>query len=306
MKGSIKSQVYYLIKQLDGIGKSKKEIRNQSEEYGQNGRKVSPLIHSYKYQNDIKNTAKQLMIFAKENYQVKNCELISNDILENFIKQKVNSGLTYRTISTYIGHLQKISLGLKNIANAKGKPYKAFDENGLKTVSNFKQKNAKKSKYINRSYINVDRIISNLENFEHILVAKMQLESGVRATEALRFRPDQLKNNNQIEVKIKGGNTILVTVSDTIYNTIEQKIIHAIANKEIGFKVEYYKYYKDLKRAVKASGETWTGTHGMRYTYAQRRINELANDGIDFEKAQLIVSKEMGHKRAKITSHYLG
>jgi len=305
VKGSVKSQVYFLLNVLDGIGKSKKEMRSGSVILGENGRQVSPLIHSYKYRNDIKNTATQLLNFAKEDFNIKNAEYIDNDVIKSYILKKLDAGVTYRSISTYIGHLRKIMLGLQKISEYKEKKYKAFDEDGVKIISALKKEKAYKTKYKNRAYVDVENILSNLKNEENILVAKVQLEAGVRVTEGLKFRLDQMKNNNQIEVKIKGGNTILVTVKENTYNVLLAKINKAIEKGEIGFRIQYDDYYSDLKQAVESTVETWNGTHGMRYVYAQRRMNELSSE-MSFEEARLIVSKEMGHHRANITSHYLG
>ncbi|MEA2019743.1 MAG: tyrosine-type recombinase/integrase [Campylobacterota bacterium] len=307
MKGSFKSQVFYLIKSLNGIGRSKKDWRTSSDIFGQNGHQVSPLIHSYKYQNDVKNTALQLASFAYENYTIRDIEKINNEIIYKFIEEKIEQGLKFRTISTYIGHMQKIFLGLQNIARHKGKKYSAFDEFGLQKLTQLKKEKTKKSLYQNRAYKNTASIISNFENEDNKLVAKLQVEAGVRVAEGLKFKPEQFKSNNMIEVKIKGGNKILVKVSNEIYNKLKTRVLHACKNGKIGLKIEYKDYYKDFKNAVEMANEKWTGTHGLRYSYAQRRMAELALDAtITFEEARLIVSKEMGHKRSKITSHYLG
>lgn len=307
MKGSQKSQIFYLLKLLDGIKKSKKEYRKNSNEVGQNGHNVSPLIHSFKYRSDVKNTAHQLLKYANEKYNVKDFEKVNNEIVYEFLSEKINKGLKFRTISTYIGHLQKIHLGLKKIAELKEKKYKAFDENGLKNVTDLKKKKAQKSMYRNRAYTDVERIISNFSNENNRLVARLQIDVGVRVAEGLRFKPSQFKPDNFVEIKIKGGNKILVKVSKKLYAELKTKTLQAVESGLIGLKINYNDYYKDFKMAVKMSNEEWTGTHGLRYVYAQCRMDELSlQKEITYEEARLIVSQEMGHKRAKITSHYLG
>jgi len=47
------------------------------------------------------------------------------------------------------------------------------------------------------------------------------------------------------------------------------------------------------------------GIHGLRHSYAQRRMHELAKLGHDRDQALLVVSQEMGHIRPEITEVYL-
>lgn len=305
MKGSFKSQVYFIIKSISGIGTSKKEHRSKSQVFGQNGRKVSENIHSYKYINDIKSTALQLGNFSKDTFNISNFEKIDNDMLLSFFKHKIDDKeLSFRTISTYISHLEKVSISLQKIAKTKNATYKAFDKIGLKKATEYKMKNAEKTQHINRSYIDPLLIISNLKEVDHMIVASVQLEAGVRVSEALRFKPEQMLENNKIEVRIKGGNRLIVKVDSSTYLNIYTRIRNAIANGEIGHRVDYNNFYLDLKDAVEISGERWTGTHGLRYTYAQRRTKELSKDGKSQIEGQQIISIEMGHQRASITSTY--
>lgn len=47
------------------------------------------------------------------------------------------------------------------------------------------------------------------------------------------------------------------------------------------------------------------GAHGVRHSYAQERMNELQNSGLNRTHALEIVSQEMGHFRPEITETYL-
>ncbi|WP_158652728.1 hypothetical protein [Vibrio campbellii] len=46
------------------------------------------------------------------------------------------------------------------------------------------------------------------------------------------------------------------------------------------------------------------GAHGLRYSYAQERMNHTVANESSSEKKE-IVSQELGHFRKEITSHYL-
>lgn len=47
------------------------------------------------------------------------------------------------------------------------------------------------------------------------------------------------------------------------------------------------------------------GAHGVRHSYAQERMYELQNSGLNRDKALEVVSQEMGHFRPDITETYL-
>lgn len=47
------------------------------------------------------------------------------------------------------------------------------------------------------------------------------------------------------------------------------------------------------------------GAHGLRHTYAQQRMAELQEHGLDRDEALLAVSQELGHFRPDITLVYL-
>ena len=56
-------------------------------------------------------------------------------------------------------------------------------------------------------------------------------------------------------------------------------------------------YSRNLEKAITKSGQKWTGTHGMRHSYAQNQL--------EAGKTKSEVSQEMGHNREEITDTYL-
>ena len=51
--------------------------------------------------------------------------------------------------------------------------------------------------------------------------------------------------------------------------------------------------------------QPYQGSHGLRWSYAQERHNEVQQHGYTYEQSLSIVSQELGHERADITEHYL-
>ena len=82
MTGSIRYQVDRIWYQIDGIGKSKKDSRKATENKGQNGHYVSEYVHSTALKKEVINRAKELGKFARERFNVKDMQAITNEIID--------------------------------------------------------------------------------------------------------------------------------------------------------------------------------------------------------------------------------
>jgi integrase len=60
-----------------------------------------------------------------------------------------------------------------------------------------------------------------------------------------------------------------------------------------------------LKKAAVATNQRYSGSHGLRHSFAQRRFRECLDNGIGEVAAKLRVAQEMGHSRSSITERYL-
>ncbi|KAA0259083.1 phage integrase family protein [Deferribacter autotrophicus] len=305
MKGSITKQVNYVWMKLDGIGTSKRESRNVSGKTGAHNQKVSDKVHSYRYKDEVLRTARELAQFARENFGIKDMEKIRDDVVKAYVDYKIEDGLTYRTISTYIAHLSKVAIGLEKIAEEKGKEYKAFSREFLKEVRQEAKQHAVKNIHQNRAYSNPEKIIANLSAPEHKLVAELQLNHGLRVIEASRFSPEQLKEDNKIEYVGKGGKMMEKVLDSALYDKLKSNVEKAVNEGKVGFEVDYQEFLKDLKRACEIIGEEYHASHGFRYNYAQNRLMEYINEGYSPDEARQLVSEDLGHNRPEITKHYL-
>jgi len=66
-----------------------------------------------------------------------------------------------------------------------------------------------------------------------------------------------------------------------------------------------HRFTRDFSESSKRSLGWTEGAHGLRHSYAQQRMAELADRGIERADALTIVSQEMGHFRPGITEVYL-
>ena len=240
MRGSVKGQVNYILKQIDGIGESKAQRRSESNLRSiDNARAVSDKIHSYRYKDEVFKTARQLGEFAREYFNIKDFEKIDGKVIEAFFEQKISEGVSRSTLENYISHLSKVEIGLKKIADNLGREYTAFTREDLNNVRELVQ-TLDKNEYENRAYNNPYALISNLNEKEYI-VGRLQLEYGLRVSEATYIKENQL-NGNTLVFQGKGGYIQTKELSPDLANSIKEHMQNGI------FYVDQNEYREALKR----------------------------------------------------------
>lgn len=307
MRGSVAGQVSYIWEQIDGIGESKVDARADSDVTSlKDDRAVSDKVHSYEYKDEVLRTAEDLGNFARENFGEKNYEKIDGDIVQAYIDAKIADGVTQGTLSNYISHLAKVETALIKIAEISKHEYTAFTREDLREARENIKENAGKTDYVNRAYASPGAVISNLERGEH-LAGRLQLEHGLRVSEATRIGERQL-NGNTLTYIGKGGKEQSKELSPSLANSIR-------SNMENGrFSVDQNHYRESLRESSRVEGDKYSGSHGLRYNYAQNeyvsRLDAKIEGGMKPDEAHrealAEVSKEMGHNREEITEHYLG
>ncbi len=300
MRGSIGNQINQIWSKIDGIGKSKFASRNNSNLKAQSGHKVSDKVHSLNSKDEVLRTAKDLAKFTREHFKIKDMQAITNPHIQSFINNKIENELTYRSISTYISHLEKIQIGLSKFEQKLESHNHLFNREGLIKARQTAKEQALGNIHINRAYDNLNSIQSYLESKEAQISFQLQKQHGLRVTEATLLRLNQLKGNNILTIQGKGGYKQDIQLSKELYNEINN---HIRINGS--FKIEYNKYTKELKEAVSQSNQKWNSTHGIRYNFAQSKYQELMTIGKTDFQARQQVSTLMGHNRVEITNHYL-
>jgi hypothetical protein len=93
-----------VLKELNGIGVSKKETRENSGIKAANGHPISPKFHSYKSLTNARRDFHNLGRFAKE-IGIRNLSEINIEVVEQWIRSK---DIVYHTASNYISEILKI------------------------------------------------------------------------------------------------------------------------------------------------------------------------------------------------------
>ena len=305
MRGSVSSQVGYILSHLEGRGLSKSKSRAVSFHTSLDGiRPVSEKIHSHEYRDEVYRTGRDLGDFARE-FGVKDYSKIDGHIVADWIQEKVASGVSRNVLKNYIAHLAKIEIGLQKIASLKGCEREGFRRGDLVAARETIAKLAQPEP-VNRSYLNPGAIISNLSGGAYI-AGRLQLDHGLRVTEATHIRADQLTSENVLTVQGKGGYIQVKNLPSDLAQAIRDHM------KDGKFEVSQNQYRDQLQESARIEGEDYNGSHGLRYNFAQRtyveRLEENLAKGMEHKAADrdalAYTSKELGHHREEITHRYL-
>jgi len=279
--GSIAYQVSKIIKAHNGVGEKKSEARENSGLLGENLHKVSDKFHSYKSLDNARRDLMNLGKFAKEEFGIKDMRKIDIEVVREWIYQK---NVTARTASNYLSEIYKtrehFSIKAEEIANLR----KEFHENLTKT---------REKAQMTRSYKNLDKV-SNIINERSKIAYELQYKYGLRVKEATHVNVNKQLTGNILQIQAKGGKIVTVEISKDLEKAIRE---YAKQNNNNIYEVNKSTYSRDLRSAIEAVGNQWNGTHGMRHSYAQHKLEE------GHTKAE--VSESMGHVREEITNVYL-
>lgn len=300
-----------VLRQVDGIGVSKREYRKTTGLKSENNRDYSDKIHSYGGGKNFKRFLKELGRFAKDRgYQNSETRLdkITGEIFKEFARDKIENGgrnkkgITKRTLSNIFSKAEKLSITLKNLSGAKGAAFKFATPSELIKLKEELRPGAKNNVHFNRSIDNAlaEKIVSGIKNEKARIAAELQLKRGLRESEAIKIKPWQMKGETVADIQGKGGYHRDINIEKETY----KKIIAYIENNG-SFSITRKTYEKHLREAFEANGVKYNGTHTLRYTYAQKSLIEKIESGMDSKEALRQVSEELGHHREDITLHYV-
>lgn len=277
-----------IMSNANGIGKSKTQARNSSNTKGQNGHNISTKAHSIASMQNLRTVTTQYIDYVNNNYSGRVLENINSESVKSFINSKIENGLNDSSINTYISAIGKIAdnlniLGHQNINRIE--------------ITNYREDLNLEREYKDRSYSEADQIVNNMyENSPFGLSAELQLELGLRSDDALNSNKWTINNDNTLTISgSKGG--IEYQTKELSQNLLD-RVSEAI---ESGYKGNYSEYRETLKENT---GNKWHGSHGLRYNFAQKRVEELRENGLTYSEALSKTSLELGHSREEITLHY--
>ena len=296
MRGNISYQVHEVFKSIIRFGESKHEAKEIAREAGARtwhelGKNLD--IYSYSSADSYRDVAKEAFSYIKQNFGVKDITKIQSEHIQSYLEHKIEENIKYSSFSKYAAALEKLEVALSKYT---GKEYN-FD---LTEVRELAQQILQKTEQ-HRAYENPQKIVNAIENNVYKTIAQAQLESGARVSELNHLKLSQFKEQT-IQVQGKGGKIRYLELSEKTYSDLKA-IVLSSENQKLTFNTNSYR--NELKAACKATNQEYQGTHGLRWSYAQSKFNELQQQGKTYEQALSIVSQLLGHNRSDITEHYL-
>lgn len=313
MHGSVNWQVQTVFTAVNNIGQSKHEAKASARESGASnwhdvGKNLG--IHSYSTADDYRAVWRHVMEHARTQFCHKNIESLTGAQIRSYLQSKIDQGVAKATFGQYAAACEKLESALNRYAhvNCTGKTYSFSQE--IKTARASASKLGKFEG--SRAYGNPNRLVQAVAPGPHQLIAAAQRESGARINELNHLREKQLRGvwkdlqtgieRGWIEVAGKGGKVREIGVSPVTYQKIAVEISKATKGR---LEFDGDRYRQVLKQASERSGQAYEGSHGLRWSWAQERHQQLQELGMTYEQSLTAISQAMGHERADITQHYL-
>jgi len=303
MRGGMGYQVTQVFNQ-SGIfqpEQSKHEAKDEARAEGaRNSAEISEktAIYSYQTAESYKDVWHQVADFAKENCGLKDIEKLSEVEVKAYLESRAAEGVAHSTFQKECAAVNKLENALSAYADKRGTGREYNFREATHQVKAEQGKSLERSDP-HRAYTSAHNVVAQLSG-NHKVAAQLQLHGGARIHEIGQLKANQLKGDNRIEVQGKGGKVRELNVPEKTYQAVEK----IISEKGV-FKIDKDSYGRDLRAAALNSGQDATGSHGLRWNFAQNRMATLQREGKVYEQALAEVSKEMGHERPDITEHYL-
>lgn len=300
MRGSINYQIQQVYAQINEINTSKHTAKELAVKEGNTtkheiGKQMG--IHSYATADAYRDVWRDFLKETKENFGVKNIENITGQHIQSYLESKIEKEIAHSTFMQYSAALEKLEVALNRYAEDKdtGKEYN-FSEN----IANVREiAHQELSRFDDsRAYQDPEKLISNIQDERFKLAATLQYQSGLRLKELGELR----EKDGQFKVLGKGGKIREVNIKENLKEQVREYL------KQNNFKfteTEKNQYRETLKQSALNTNQRYTGTHGLRWNYAQERFNNLQEQGKSYNESLVKVSQELGHERADITEHYL-
>ncbi len=305
MRGSVYYQTAQLTKAIFVEGAKKEERTDPEHPYYQ-------CVAAYKTMETYRSVWNNLGNYLKEHWKLKDFERITTEHIEAYFEYKIEYYPSTQYVEKLSSALGKLEIALRRFSAQKYSQAKDYDFNVRQNVLNSARKLKKVADgYHNRVYQDPELIIDNLQDEKHKIAACIQLHGGARSEAVTFIKKEQLRGirideiTNQevcvIFTKEKGGKEGDVLVDIQTYQWLEKYFQHAQH-----FRLSYQAYADDIRNTCIRLGIKPEGTHGFRWTFAQKRVRTYQNKGYTYEQALQGVSWEMKHFRASITENYLG
>jgi integrase len=318
MTGSVIGQVQglYRLSGIKAIKQSRHKLKRQAREAGARTSgdvAASCPVTGFETLDKYRQVAIMFGRWITEEFGCRwDIEATTADNVWYFLADCIDRGVALLTWRTYASALNKLALALTLYARRTGSG-RTYDFRAA--IDSLRHVAAAELEldHETREYRDPAGLISNIEDVRCRIAAAVQNEGGARIREAGLIRAGQLRGTGADgitgravgriflpSVAAKGGRTRIIHVSLSTYSDLSD-----IIAREGELRIDHDSYRRILEKAARATSQRYTGSHGLRYCFAQRRLAECLAGGMGRVAAMLRVAQEMGHSRPGITLTYI-
>ena len=308
--GSPRYQINQIFETIKHFGESKHaakakvradfESQNISNTWHNVGKNIG--IYSFKTYDEYTKIAVELFKYVRSNFGVKEAVKITSEHAVSYLESKIADGIKFSTFQKTASAVEKLEVALNKYAQANNlnKVYK-FD---ILYVRKEAQEVLERSQPT-RAYENPKALVEAIKDPVYSVIALAQLKGGFRISELNHLsQKNFLDDNVYLVISGKGGLNREVPLPENVYKALKNLADHPnLENKKFEFNMD--KYRNALKEAAIATNQAYTGSHGLRWNFAQNSFFALQKAGYGYEQTLKMVSELLGHHRADITKHYL-
>ena len=297
MRGNPRNQSGQIFRALDRIGQSRHAAKQAAQAAGIIGsHNTSQALGVFSFSTMTKYRAitTQFLRWCRDVHGVKDAAKVTPDHVQEWLQVKIASGVRYKTFATYAAALGKMSAGLNAIYKRGDNWTTVIDETRVQARENLERTTK------SRGFLNPDILCDSLQGVYRI-AAQVQYHGGARVKEITHLTDKHLLGNNTIQLtNTKGGRLRVMELPPELYEQVAE-----IIRQDGEFRFQYRTYLRHLKAAALETGQPYNGSHGLRWNFAQRVVQDVQKDGLSYDEALKVVSERMGHSRKEITEHYL-
>jgi len=303
MKGSPLHQVRAVFATIDAIGTSKHTAKEQAIANGavtKHDIAQRTGIHSYNTKEQYINTATELLKYARDEFGIKDAARLTNEAVNSFLQTKIASGVARSTFDKYASAVEKFVTALNKFQEQHNLPQISIDISQTREQA----KEMLERSIQSRAYENPQALINSIKNDVFRVIAEAQLQGGFRISELNHMSLANFLGDRTFKViSGKGGLDREIQLPQNVYNKLLELAKQPnTANGKYGFDMNAYR--NELKAAAQASNQSYSGSHGLRWNFAQSKYMEYSQKYGEVRALQL-VSNLLGHARSDITKHYL-
>ena len=309
MRGSPIYQASQMVNLLTVFGTSKHRAKKAARAAGAKtwhelGRHLG--IHSFSTANLYRSVWIEALRYGKETFAVKAITKLSPEIVSSFLEAKISDGLRYGSFNTYCSALEKLSLGLNKWEHQQGNNAN-YDWTAEIQAAKIEARDVLDRSVETRAYQDPVGLIKAISDPLYLTIAAAQYDIGARISELDHVQPEQFLENKRFEIiKGKGGKDRISEFRQSKpYENYRLLVIENINPNYEKFTFSRNQYRLAIKAAADKSGQPYTGSHGLRWNYAQECFQAIQQNGGTREQALVQVAHAMGHNRGDITEHYL-